>query len=141
MEVLQGWATLSVAAMPKGLKRQYGQGDPHFIIFVVTTGGDIWKGSRKESVSFCVLMYGPPGHMLDRFFFGDPTNYSGSLRTETNAYGAQSSINKAFNTYSPDGLWNPSWAQADRETLRKAGVDRAAKRDADITWGKTKENQ
>lgn len=33
MRVLQGWAALRGFAMPKGLKRHYGQGDLHFVTF------------------------------------------------------------------------------------------------------------
>ncbi len=88
------------------------------------------------SIEFAGLVAHEGAHMLDFFWRGDPTSYSGTLRTETNAFGAQSYVNKAFNSYSPHLLWNPSWAAVDRERLRNAGVQNAAKDDADITWGR-----
>ena len=58
---------------------------------------------------------------------------------ETNAFDAQSLVPKATNQYSFWVLWNPSWAAADRETLRQKAVKDRAQEDVDESWGKKKQ--
>ena len=44
---------------------------------------------------------------------------------ERRAINIESLVFQGFNQYEPQGpLWNPSWAPADRETLRGAAVDK-----------------
>ena len=47
---------------------------------------------------------------------------------EQRAYGAESFVFKGLDADDRSGLWNPSWREADKETLRKAGVKEGAAR-------------
>jgi hypothetical protein len=74
-------------------------------------------------------------HLADMKYSGLPgIGYAESLATERNAFGAQSYINEAFNRPSLYLLWNPSWAQVDRERLRQAAVEKAAERAVRAEW-------
>ena len=90
----------------------------------------------KPSIEFAGLVAHEGSHLFDKNLFGNPVSYAGSLNTERTAFSAQSLVNKGLNALSEWGLWNPSWAEADRDKLRQAGVEHEAKRDADRIWGK-----
>jgi hypothetical protein len=42
--------------------------------------------------------------------------------SEARAYGNEGLVFKGLGIRSRDGLWNPSWAEADREVLRQTGI-------------------
>jgi hypothetical protein len=47
---------------------------------------------------------------------------------ESRAWNAESYVFKGQNISSPDGLWNTSWKEVDREKLRSTGVQRGVQR-------------
>jgi len=59
-------------------------------------------------------------HAEEIFLYGDAYLLgAGREAVETSAFGAQSFVNKAFNTLSPYGLWNPAWARVDERTQER----------------------
>ncbi|HJX83830.1 MAG TPA: RHS repeat-associated core domain-containing protein, partial [Candidatus Angelobacter sp.] len=52
---------------------------------------------------------------------------------EAEAYRASSYIGELGKQYSLQGVWNPTWAEADRETKRSAEINAAATRSVDAT--------
>jgi hypothetical protein len=92
----------------------------------------------KPSIGFAETVAHEGSHMLDKFFFGNPVNREGSYRTEFNAFGAQSYVPMSVNQYSHWGLWNPSWAEVDREALRQKAVQKIAEDHVNEMWGPKK---
>jgi RHS repeat-associated protein len=90
----------------------------------------------NPAIEFGAIVSHEGSHLLDKNFFGNPVSYEGSLNAERSAFGAQSYVNQGLNSFSAWGLWNPSWAEADKDKLRQAAVEREAKRDADSIWKK-----
>ena len=61
----------------------------------------------KPSIGWGEIVAHEGAHMLDRFLLGNPVNRSGALRTEVNAFDAQSFVPKALNQ-------NSFWAYGTR---------------------------
>jgi hypothetical protein len=64
---------------------------------------------------------------------------AGREAVEANAFDTQSYLNKAFNTLSPYGLWNPAWARVDeakqerfRTTAVRKNAEEAARLGTDL---------
>ena len=73
-------------------------------------------------------------HLIDEGIFGQVTtrwrNFTSILTVEERrAYRTQSYVNEAAGTESAFHVWNPSWAEADRELLRESAVKHAAEED------------
>jgi RHS repeat-associated protein len=52
----------------------------------------------------------------------------GFSASEHDAYGNEGLVYKGLNIRSIDGLWNPSWAEADRDRLREAAIKQGVER-------------
>ncbi len=78
-------------------------------------------------------------HASDVSLFGnDYILVRGRVAAERSAFDAQSLVNKSFNTLSPYGLWNPSWARVDavkQERRRDEAVGRNAENAARLGQG------
>jgi len=100
-------------------------------LFDKSVAGWARSDSRVQpDVEFTGIVAHEGTHANDVYLFGnDYMLMRGRIAAETSAFGAQSFVNKSFNTLSPYGLWNPSWARVDtakQERWRSEAVRRNA---------------
>jgi RHS repeat-associated protein len=91
-------------------------------------------GKVNADVEAAAIVTHEGRHLIDDGIFGPVTtrwrNFTSVLTVEERrAYRTQSYVNEAAGTESAFHVWNPSWAEADRDVLREAAVKRAADED------------
>jgi hypothetical protein len=108
-----------------------------FDIKSIINGADNWKNAGypvDASVESAAAVAHEGSNAFDRFGRVGREDYPRIFRDEINAYRTQSDVNYLFNTQSPYGLWNPSWAKVDALKLRDAAIKENAQKSTDATF-------
>jgi len=112
-----------------------------FDIKKITTGANDWKNAGYPvdvNVESAAAVAHEGSNAFDRIGRVGREDYPQIFRDEINAYRTQSDVNYLFNTQSPYGLWNPSWAKIDAhkaQQYRETSIKENAQKSTDGAFG------